>query len=221
MADLRSGDLSRSSCHSIASINFISDATVHGQHLTQIWSALPPTPTPQRGAPCERVPCGADNDPRILRYPVLAPLAYTPPLHSSAHRYALVRGHRHADPVLTGVRLVYIRNRHTLALAHDSRWQGGIPYLCAASPSTPLPPPSFAEHNLLLSALPTPTPQPTSASWCSMLARPVRRGSRPADSSSAVPSSPRSRIHPSLHSTAPPTPDAEYVARLEHARLRV
>ncbi|KAJ7928298.1 hypothetical protein B0H13DRAFT_2653072 [Mycena leptocephala] len=26
-----------------------------------------------------------------------------PSLHSSAHRYALVRGHRHADPVLTGV----------------------------------------------------------------------------------------------------------------------
>ncbi|KAJ7803259.1 hypothetical protein B0H14DRAFT_3487606 [Mycena olivaceomarginata] len=72
------------------------------------------------------------------------------------------------------------------------------------------PPHTLPALSAAQSALPTPTPQPTSASWCSMLARPVRRGSRPADSSSAVPSSPRSRIHPSLHSTAPPTPDAEY-----------
>jgi hypothetical protein len=50
-----------------------------------------------------------------------------PSLHSSAHRYALVRAHRHADPVFTGVRLVSIRNRHTLA--HDSCRQGGIPLM--------------------------------------------------------------------------------------------
>ncbi|KAJ7704337.1 hypothetical protein B0H17DRAFT_1193584 [Mycena rosella] len=39
-------------------------------------------------------------------------------------------------------------------------------------------------------------------------------GPRPADSSSAVPPSSRSRIQiqPSLHSSAPPTPDADYVA---------
>ncbi|KAJ7674231.1 hypothetical protein B0H17DRAFT_160251 [Mycena rosella] len=45
-----------------------------------------------------------------------------------------------------------------------------------------------------------------------MRARPGQHGPQSADSSSVVPPSPHSRIHPSLHSTIPPPPDAEYVA---------
>ncbi|KAJ7331471.1 hypothetical protein DFH08DRAFT_881643, partial [Mycena albidolilacea] len=45
------------------------------------------------------VSCGVDDDLRILRYPVLVPPAVYTPLFILApwHRYALVRGHRHAD----------------------------------------------------------------------------------------------------------------------------
>ncbi|KAJ7602770.1 hypothetical protein FB45DRAFT_1103738 [Roridomyces roridus] len=54
----------------------------------------------------------------------------------------------------------------------------------AASSASTYTPPSFAEYILLFSALPTPTPQPTTRSYCFMPPRPVWRGPRPADSSS-------------------------------------
>ncbi|KAJ7351539.1 hypothetical protein DFH08DRAFT_1078503 [Mycena albidolilacea] len=60
---------------------FPDSSTILGPYRSNLWSALSThAHATARGAPCERVPCGVEHDLRILRYPVLAPLAgvYTP-----------------------------------------------------------------------------------------------------------------------------------------------
>jgi hypothetical protein len=85
------------------------------------------------------------------------------------------------------VRLVSIHNRHTLA--HDSRRQGGIPYLCAASPATPLPrPPSQNTSYSPYASQRAPShPRPPSA-------RPRAPSSRPRHSPSLARGAPCERV---------------------------